>query len=288
MTPGEQLFRINGVQLCAQAFGDPVDPAILLVHGMNASMLWWEDDFCEQLAAGGRYVIRYDHRDTGRSVSYPPGKPGYNGHDLVADTVGVLDAFGVERAHFVGVSMGSGLSMTAAFDYPRRIASLTLMSSTSGEPDLPPPTGEFLDHYKELSPPDWSDEKAVIDYLVEEYRVCAGGSPHFSEPEVRALVARDVERTTNIQSAATNHSVLPDDGEESPFSRLGELTVPTLVVQGECDPMFPPPNGQALADRIPGARLLTLKESGHVFFRPVWDVLVAEVLRQTGDPDRGR
>jgi pimeloyl-ACP methyl ester carboxylesterase len=287
MTAGEQLLPINGVQLCVQAFGDPADPAIVLVHGMGASMLWWEDELCERLAAGGRYVVRYDHRDTGRSVSYPPGEPGYNGHDLVADAVGVLDALGIEQAHFVGVSMGSGLSMTAALDHPRRVASLTLMSTSSMEPGLPPPTDEFLDHYRELSPPDWSDRKAVIDYLVEEYRVCAGGSPHFSEQEVRALVTRDVERTTNIQSAATNHGVLPDDGEESPLRRLGDLTVPTLVVQGECDPMFPPPNGQALADRIPGARLLTLKESGHVFFRQVWDVLVPEVLRQTAGPGRG-
>ncbi|GAB3413137.1 alpha/beta fold hydrolase [Flindersiella endophytica] len=287
MTTGEQLFRINGVQLCAQAFGDPADAAILLVHGMGASMLWWEDELCERLAAGGRYVVRYDHRDTGRSVSYPPGKPGYNGHDLVADAIGVLDAFGIEQAHFAGVSMGSGLSMTAAVDYPRRIASLTLMSTTSGDAGLPPPTEEFLNHYKELSPPDWSDREAVIGYLVEEYRVCAGGSPHFSEPDVRALVERDVERTTNIQSAATNHGVLPDDGEESPLHRLDELTMPTLVVQGECDPMFPPPNGQALADRIPGARLVTLENSGHVFFRPVWDVLVAEVLKQTAGPGRG-
>lgn len=288
MAGEEQLLRINGVQLCAQTFGDPEDPAILLVHGMGASMLWWEDELCERLAAGGRYVVRYDHRDTGRSASYPPGKPGYNGHDLVADSVGVLDAFGIEQAHFVGVSMGSGLSMTAALDYPRRIASLTLMSSSSGASGLPPPTDDFLNHYKELSPPNWEDQEAVIDYLVEEYRVCAGGSPHFSEPDVRALVVRDVDRTTNIESAATNHGVLPDDGEESPLRRLGEIAVPTLVVQGALDPMFPPPHGQALADQIAGARLLTLEDSGHVFFRPVWDVLVPEVLKQTATSDRER
>lgn len=282
MMNGERLFRINGVQLCAQAFGNPVDPAILLVHGSGASMLWWEDEFCERLAAGSRYVLRYDHRDTGRSVSYPPGKPGYNDHDMVADTVGVLDAFEIERAHFVGLSMGSGLSMTAALDYPDRVASLTLLSSTGGGEDLPPPTTDFLNYYKEISEPDWSNVDAVVDHLVAQFRVCAGGSPHFDEPAVRALTLRDIERTTNIQSASTNHSLIPDDGSEPFFARISEIRARTLVVQGELDPMFPPPHGRALAERIPGARLLTLPDSGHVFFRPVWDVLVPELLRHTG------
>ena len=91
----ERIIEANGVELCTEPFGDPAEPPILLIMGLGASMLWWEDGFCRMLADGGRFVIRYDHRDTGRSVTYPPGHPGYTGADLTADAAGVLDAYGI-------------------------------------------------------------------------------------------------------------------------------------------------------------------------------------------------
>ena len=98
----QRMIEANGVELCAEAFGDPRDPPILLIMGTGASMLWWEEGFCGMLAGGGRFVIRYDHRDTGRSVTYEPGCPGCTGADLVGDAAGVLDAYGVSAAHVVG------------------------------------------------------------------------------------------------------------------------------------------------------------------------------------------
>jgi pimeloyl-ACP methyl ester carboxylesterase len=98
-------MAVNGAELCAEPFGDP-DPPILLIAGIGSSMLAWDEDFCRSLARSGRSVVRYDHRDTGRSVTYPPGRPGYTGADLTADAVGVLDAFGLPSAHLVGVSAG--------------------------------------------------------------------------------------------------------------------------------------------------------------------------------------
>src|SRR3954468_16605720 len=89
----ERMVEANGVELCTEPFGDPAHPPILLIMGIGASMLWWEEGFCQLLAGGGRFVIRYDHRDTGRSVNYELGRPGYDGADLVADAVGVLDAY---------------------------------------------------------------------------------------------------------------------------------------------------------------------------------------------------
>lgn len=93
MASNEKIVRANGVDLCVQTFGDRTDPPILFIHGAAASMLAWEEEFCERLAAGSRFVIRYDHRDTGRSVSYEPGAPQYTFRDLVADAVGLLEAF---------------------------------------------------------------------------------------------------------------------------------------------------------------------------------------------------
>src|SRR5688500_11588340 len=140
------MIEANGVELCTDPFGDPADPAILLVAGMGSSMLWWEEGFCRLLADGGRFVIRYDHRDTGRSVTYEPGRPGYTGADLVGDAVAVLDAYGLPVGHVVGVSMGGALAQLLALDFADRVASLVLISTTSAVPGgraLPPGTEEF-------------------------------------------------------------------------------------------------------------------------------------------------
>src|SRR5687767_6360549 len=98
--------------------------------GIGGSMLWWEEDFCAMLADGGRFVIRYDHRDTGRSVSYEPGRPGYTGGDLVADAAGVLDAYGLSAAHVVGVSAGGAFAQLLALDFADRVLSLVLISTS--------------------------------------------------------------------------------------------------------------------------------------------------------------
>src|SRR5918994_37613 len=113
--------EINGAELCVDTIGNPGDPAVLLIMGGAGSMDRWEEPFCERLAAAGRYVIRYDHRDTGGSTTYPPGKPGYTGDDLVADALGVLDHLGVERAHVFGLSMGGGIAQRIAVDHPERL-----------------------------------------------------------------------------------------------------------------------------------------------------------------------
>ena len=126
----EKIVQANGVDVCVQTFGDRADSPILLIHGATTSMLGWEDEFCERLTAGSRFIIRYDQRDTGRSVSYEPGAPQYTLRDLVADAVGLLDAFDLESAHLVARSMGGQLAMLAALDYPDRIASLTLIGTS--------------------------------------------------------------------------------------------------------------------------------------------------------------
>ena len=247
-------------------------------------MDWWEDGFCERLMAGSRFVIRYDHRDTGRSVSYEPGAAPYSLRDLAEDAVGLLDAFGLESAHLVGMSMGGWIGQLVALDHPDRVASLTLISTspTAGpsDPDLPEMSEELQAFFaEEASEPDWSDRDAVIDYIVEGERPFAGSRP-FNEAAIREIAARAFDRTTNFASSITNHAGI-DSGDRW-RERLGEVSAPTLVIHGTEDPMYPYGNAVVLAKEIPGARLLALERVGHeVPPRDLWDVVVPAILRHT-------
>src|SRR5919107_4223844 len=284
MEPNERIIRANGVYLCLQTFGDRADPPILLIMGGASSMDWWEDRFCERLMDGSRFVVRYDHRDTGRSVSYEPGAASYSLRDLVEDAVGLLDALGLESTHLVGMSMGGWIGQLVAIENPDRVASLTLISTspTAGpsDPDLPEMSQELRTFFAQEAPePDWSDRVAVIDYIVEGERPFAGSRPS-NEAAIRAIAARAFDRTTNFASSITNHASI-DSGDRW-RERLGEVSVPTLVIHGTEDPMYPYGNAVALAKEIPGARLLALERVGHgVPPRDLWDVVVPATLRHT-------
>ena len=144
----DRKIEANGVELSTEAFGNPHDPPILLIMGIGASMLWWEEGFCRMLADGGRFVIRYDHRDTGRSVTYEPGRPEYTGADLLADAARVLDAYALAAAHIVGVSAGGAFAQLLTLDATDRVLSLTLISTTPAVPikrELPPPSRRSSD-----------------------------------------------------------------------------------------------------------------------------------------------
>ena len=242
---GQRIIEVNGVDLCVDTAGDRADPAILLIGGMGASMDWWEEEFCQRLAGGqgqgGRFVIRYDHRDTGQSVSYPAGAPGYTGADLAADAVGVLDAFGRRSAQLAGISMGGALAQQVALAYPDRVDSLVLMSTSPAVPvrsELPPMSEELRAWFAaRVPPPDWTERTEVIDYLTG-YERCLEAADYFDEAHVRALVARIVDRTRDMAASVTNHA-LAEEGELARGRRLAEIAAPALVIHGTADPLFP-------------------------------------------------
>lgn len=275
------MVEMNGVELCTESFGDPTDPPVLLIMGLGASMLWWDQGFCRLLAGGGRFVIRYDHRDTGRSTTYEPGCPGYRGADLVADAAGVLDAYGFGAAHVVGVSAGGAMAQLLALEFAGRVLSLALISTSPAvpvDPHLPPPTGEFSRFVAEATV-DWSDRESVIEYLTRYSRLLAGGQRPFDEPACRELLRRDVERSDSVASLQ-NHDVLAHD-DDRPRPPLSSIAVPTLVIHGTADPMFPLAHGQALAGAIPCATLLRLDGAGHGVDRADWPTIVPEILLHT-------
>ena len=264
----------GGARLCTHAFGSPGDPAVLLVMGQMASMLWWPDGFCERLAAAGRFVLRFDHRDTGRSTSYPPGAPGYTGDDMVADGLAVLDGHGVTRAHVVGFSMGGALAQLLAIAHPERVATLTVISSSpvAGAPEgLPGPDPAYLRHAAGGGEVDWAKP---LEPILREWRALAGDRP-FDEAATRAFLERDLARTERPESLS-NHALLP---EASPPAN--ELETPLLVIHGTADPLFPLAHGEALAATKPSDVLVVLEGGGHELHEQDWPAIVAAIVEHS-------
>ncbi len=245
---------------------------------------------CERLAAGGHFVIRYDHRDTGRSVAYERGAPGYGLRDLAADAVGLLDTLGVARVHLVGMSLGGWIGQLLALDHPDRIASLTLISTRPvgpgpNDPDLPELTEEILAVFSEEAPdPDWCDRAAVIEYIVEGGRPFAASSRPYDDAGVREIAGRVFDRTTDIAASMTNHFVI--EGGEAWRARLAEVAAPTLVLHGTEDPLFPYGNAVVLEREIPGARLIALEGTGHELPRAAWEIVVPAILQHSTEHTR--
>ncbi|WP_232666947.1 alpha/beta fold hydrolase [Pseudonocardia sp. TRM90224] len=285
----EQILTIDGADLCFETFGDPADPAVLLIAGGAQSMVWWEDEFCARLAEAGRRVVRYDHRDTGRSSSSPPGRPSYTSRELHTDPLRILDALGVSRAHLMGLSMGGGIAQRIALEHPARVRTLCLASTSPAVPadhgrSLPPPSQQVMATFTDPAPePDWNDRDAVIAHRVEAERPYAGTLP-FDRQRYRRLAAREVDRTRDMAALLTNHFVLDDD--TPPAARLSRITAPTMVLHGTADPMFPIEHGRALAAEIPGARLVPLPGVGHQQPPPeLWDLVVPAVVDHTNDAE---
>ncbi|WP_282782243.1 MULTISPECIES: alpha/beta hydrolase [unclassified Nocardia] len=288
MDSHQRTVTIDGIDLCMEGFGDPADPAIVLLHGAGDSMLAWDAEFAELLAAGGRYVIRYDSRDAGRSTTFQVGAPPYGLRDLVADAAGLIKAVGLDRAGFVGMSQGSAVAQLVALDHPELVTTLAIASGTPGgpgheQPDLPGMTPELAAHFGGETPtPDWSDHAAVADFLAESLRPFAAATRPFDIDAHREQARRVVDRAADIAAQLTNPYLL-DPGE--PWRhRLGEISVPTLVLHGVDDPLFPIEHGRALAAEIPDARFVPLSQTGHEVFPPhTWDGVVTELLALT-DP----
>lgn len=281
----ERIIPTDGVELCLEAYGNPRDPAVLLIAGAAMSMDWWEPEFCRRLADHGRLVVRYDHRDTGRSSASPAGNPDYDSTDLFTDPLRTLDALGLERAHVAGVSMGGGIAQVLAAQHPDRVARLILLSTSpagkraSADP-LPGPEPRIRKLFENpAAEPDWTDRAGVIEHIIQGCRPYAG-SFGFDTDHVRAVVEQMVGRTRDIAACRQNHWILA--GDAAPPFRMADLAVPTLVLHGTDDPLFPLPHGEALATEIPDARLVRLPGIGHeVPPPPLWDLVLHEIAHHT-------
>lgn len=280
MSGSARTVEHGSLSFATEAFGNPTDTAILLIMGATASMLWWPDELCHLLADAGRFVVRYDNRDTGRSTTYEPGPPTYTIDDMADDAIAILDGFELARAHLVGMSLGGMIAQLAALKRPDRVQSLTLISSSAfdeDDPDLPPMDPALLEHFAKIETLDWNDRAAVVDFHVETFRIAAGPNADFDERRARNLAEREYDRALEPQSAM-NHSML--GGGEKWAGRLSELTAPALVIHGRYDPILSLEHARRLAYRLRSARLVVL-DAGHELNKKDWNAIVDEICAVT-------
>lgn len=294
----ERIVRVNGLDLWAEEFGDPEDPAVLLVMGAQAQGVQWNAGLVRRLVAGGRRVIRYDHRDTGRSSTVDFAAEPYTVADLASDALAVLDAFGVGRAHLVGASLGGVIAQRLAVTHAHRVLSLTSVSSQplgtdmagllgramTGQPplpgELPPPTPELLAALVSSLPEPEAGLEGYLTARLPLWRVLHGPVLPFDEEEYRTMERRVYERARDLR-AGLNHTLAGAAGSGH-TSELASVTAATLVLHGTVDPMFPPAHAEATAAAIPGARLVMIEGMGHTLPVALDDRLAAEILHHTG------
>ncbi len=225
--------RTNGVELGVETFGRDADPLVLLAGG--TTMLSWPDSVCERLAAGGRWVVRYDLRDCGASTTLDPEAPAYRLRDLAADAAALVDTLGAATAHLGGVGVGGMVAQVAALDHPKAFSALTLVSTRPVAPgpvddDLPDHDAATMDAVFSRPMPDWTDRAAVAAFAADGAELL-GNDPE----QARATAARIWDRTPSSESAVQQANQLGMvfarlDCTPRWRERLGELTLPTLVV----------------------------------------------------------
>lgn len=282
----EEKFVISGdLRLWTERIGDPGDPAVLLIMGTSAQGIGWPDELVGALVAGGRQVIRFDHRDTGLSTCVDFNTRPYALADMAADAIAVLDGHQVAAAHIAGASLGGAIAQWLALHRPERVLTLTaIMTGPLGHSagpawaralagqapdpdDLPPPSPRFLRHLAERASLPQNTREERIAAGLETWRVLNGDALPFDEPTARRFVEASFDRATDL-SASVHHDQAGRTMTRDRLAPLSGIAAPALVIHGTEDPLRPLPHGQALAAQIPHARLETVPGMGHGFFSP--------------------
>ena len=282
-----QLARANGIEICYESFGDANDEPMLLIMGLGAQMVLWDDAFCEQLAARGFRVIRFDNRDIGASSKLSGGKrlgpvellklrflkipvaAPYRLADMAQDTIGLMDALGIRSAHLVGASMGGMIAQEVAITFPERVRSLTSIMSTTGNPKLPGPTREASAML--MAPPPNTKEEFLARFA-QTWKLLRVGSFPEDEALDRSRAERVFERGLNAAGVGRQLRAILASGSRK--QRLRAVKAPTLVIHGTVDPLVHPDGGKDTAASIPGAKLLMIKGMGHAIPIPMWPEII--------------
>jgi pimeloyl-ACP methyl ester carboxylesterase len=287
-----QIAHANGIDICYEIFGDAKAEPMLLIMGLGAQMVLWDDAFCEKLAERGFRVIRFDNRDIGKSswlsggkklsalellklrfLKIPVSAP-YRLRDMATDTVGLMDALGIRSAHIVGASMGGMIAQEIAITFPERVRSLTSIMSTTGSPKVPPPTREASAML--MAPPPRTKEE-YFERFAQTWKLLRVGSFPEDEAHDRANAERTYARGLNAAGVGRQLRAILASGSRK--ERLRTVTAPTLVIHGTVDPLVHPFGGKDTAVSIPGAKLLMIEGMGHALPIPMWPQIIEAIDR---------
>ena len=279
--------NVNGVSIEYDTFGDATARPLVLIMGLGAQMIFWEDDFCREIANRRFRVIRFDNRDCGLSRHFAElGMPDvltamanalsggavtapYSLSDMAADTVGLLDVLGIAKAHVVGASMGGMIAQAVAIDHPSRVSSLTSIMSTTGNREVPQARPEAMTALLTPSP---AERGAFIDHMVRTFRIIGSPGFEFDEASFRERIGRAFDRSYDPTGVARQMVAILADGDRR--ERLRAVRVPTLVIHGKDDPLVPVEGAIDTAESIPGARLLVIEGMGHDLPRGAWPRII--------------
>ena len=272
----EKIIRFNDVHICTESFGEINNPTILLIMGATASMIYWEEEFCNRLSNQGFHIIRYDNRDVGKSITYEYGHPEYTFEDLADDAIQVLDAYKVDKAHIVGMSMGGIITQIIALKHPSRVLTISLIMTSNFDSSLPKKDNKVTKALSELKIRNWQDKDEVVECFIKKSKVLIGSKHIFDEEKIRRLNEEEFDRAINLQSME-NHGFIKGWG--SYLSRTNEINAPTLVIHGIEDTIIPYEHGIHLSEVIPNAVLVTLEGTGHELHHNDWDEIINAISK---------
>jgi pimeloyl-ACP methyl ester carboxylesterase len=284
--------QANGITIEYELSGPSDGPVLLMIHGVGAQLVRWPQPLCQAFERAGFRTLRFDNRDIGRSTQidapipdiaavvearrqgHEPELP-YTLSDMAADTVGLLDALAIARAHVLGVSLGGMVGQVMTIEHRERVRSLNLFMTQSGNPDLPPSKPEAMAILAKRAPDPHEDHEGYLRHQVELNRTL--GSPNYptSETELRAFATLAAERAWNPAGPARQLAAARGAADRRPA--LGTLSIPALVVHGVEDPLIQVEHGADLARAIKGAWLLELNGMGHDLPTELTELFVAAV-----------
>lgn len=285
--------KANGIQIEYEIFGEFINPKLVLIAGNGAQMNFWEPEFCELLAKKGLCVIRFDNRDAGLSTKFTAsGIPdmakvykaakekkmieiAYTLEDMADDIAGLLDALKIEKAHICGASMGGMIAQVFACRYPSRASSLISMMSSTGNPNNPQITKETLAMV--IAPPP-VERNAYIEHNIQMWKTLWSKGFPFEEERARRYLEESYDRAYYPQGALRQNAALVANGDRR--KSLATLQIPTLVIHGAVDPLFPVEAGIDTARTIPNAKLLIIEGMGHDMPKGTWEQIVDAIVKQ--------
>jgi pimeloyl-ACP methyl ester carboxylesterase len=291
----EQFARVGEIDICFETFGNPSDPAMLLIMGLGTQMVAWHGDFCTELAGRGFFVIRHDNRDIGRSTHLrqfkaPPlwklakrdRNAPYTLADMAGDSLGVLDHLGIERAHIVGASMGGMIAQTIAIREPQRALSLVSIFSNTGSFWSGQPA---LSMYAVLLRPAPRERERFIEHAVETFAKIGGDGYEPGVEDLRTIAERSFDRGGDPAGPGRQLAAIVADRDRS--AQLRSLRLPATVIHGKQDRLIRPSGGRATARAIPGAKLVEIEGMGHGLPRGAWPRIldaIEETARRAPSP----